>query len=247
MNCKLTNLKTLHTNRWQQDDTPCFIPFPNQSLKYWITTLLMTLLSMGVGAETNVTIETTKSLYEADKTFQSHYDEVNVNVTLSGRSFTSNQLDGVCFPFSASANVVKNTLGDGVVIYELSSAEGSTFTFKPKADASVVAGVPYLVKPSKTVSNPVFSGVTLPASGSIDDSFVTHSLSTSDFAFRGYYFLKYQDVLYDFNNAHTFYYLDTDGTFKNASTSGVWKEKGWGGAYAYFYVADKNNLPTIVI
>ena len=49
MDSKLTNLKTLHTNRWQQDDTPCFVPFPNQSLKYWITTLLIAMMSI-VGA-----------------------------------------------------------------------------------------------------------------------------------------------------------------------------------------------------
>lgn len=49
MNCKLTNLKTLHTNRWQQDDTPCFVPFPSQSIKYWITTLLLAMMSI-VGA-----------------------------------------------------------------------------------------------------------------------------------------------------------------------------------------------------
>lgn len=49
MDSKLINRQQLPASRWQQDDTPCFVPFPNQSLKYWITTLLVAMMSI-VGA-----------------------------------------------------------------------------------------------------------------------------------------------------------------------------------------------------
>lgn len=66
MDSRLINRQQLPASRWQQDDTPCFVPFPNQSLKYWITTLLIAMMSIvGAWGESN-TFGPGKSTWETD-------------------------------------------------------------------------------------------------------------------------------------------------------------------------------------
>ena len=157
MNCKLTNLKTLHTNRWQQDDTPCFVPFPNQSIKYWITTLLIAMMSIvGAWGQTDKVLDATQIWdYSGFEIAQ------NYNITYQNRSFTANQWDFISLPFNASQSVLDATFGSGKYqLQQFDSMDNNTFVFKTMETPSITAGYPYLIKVSETVNNPVFTNVT---------------------------------------------------------------------------------------
>ena len=72
MDSKLINRQQLPANRWQQDDTPCFVPFPSQSIKYWITTLLIAMMSIvGAWGQTDKVLDATQiwesCLYSSDE------------------------------------------------------------------------------------------------------------------------------------------------------------------------------------
>ena len=157
MNCKLTNLKTLHTNRWQQDDTPCFVPFPSQSIKYWITTLLIAMMSIvGAWGQTDKVLDATQIWdYSGFEIAQ------NYNITYQNRSFTANQWDFISLPFNASQSVLDATFGSGKYqLQQFDSMDNNTFVFKTMETPSITAGYPYLIKVSETVNNPVFTNVT---------------------------------------------------------------------------------------
>ncbi len=173
----------------------------------------------------------------------SSYCGQTCNVTLTNRSFTANVLDGVCFPFSAGKSILDNTFGqDGYTIYEFTGLSGNTFVFTAMETPAVVAGTPYLIKVSASISNPTFNGVTF--ASTISDDFLNSSNSSSSLQFRGYYFKKQQYQLYDSNDSHTFYFLDENGAFTSGAT-GVYKDGGWAGAYAYFYIDDKTVTPSL--
>lgn len=78
----------------------------------------------------------------------------NVNVTL-GRTLTADQWNTLAVPFAITDI---SSLG---TVKELKSADGNTLTF---GDATTIeAGKPYLVKPSATLANPTFNGVSITA------------------------------------------------------------------------------------
>ena len=106
---------------------------------------------------------------ETDKTYAS--------VTLKGRTFTQNQWTTLCLPFSVSASQMKKTFGDGVQLVEMDHVtttnnetyEGTTYYYKTILmknhvyNQMLVAGVPYLIKPDKTVTGATFANVYFPS------------------------------------------------------------------------------------
>lgn len=185
MNSKLINRQQLPASRWQQDDTPCFIPFPNQSLKYWITTLLVAMMSIVGAWATDVSFDV-KDGYASQ--YNDYLGQV-VNVTLTNRTFTAGEWQGVCFPFSANKAQLDATFGEnGYTIEEFSSFDGSIISFSIMQTPSVVAGTPYIIKVKTTVENPVFNGVTF--ASSVTDNWTDLDIG-HNFSFRGYYFNKY--------------------------------------------------------
>lgn len=106
---------------------------------------------------------------ETDKTYAS--------VTLKGRTFTQNQWTTLCLPFSVSASQMKKTFGDGVQLVEMDHVtttnnetyDGTTYFYKTILmknhvyNQMLVAGVPYLIKPDKTVTGATFTNVYFPS------------------------------------------------------------------------------------
>ena len=106
---------------------------------------------------------------ETDKTYAS--------VTLTGRTFTQNQWTTLCLPFSVSASQMKATFGNGVQLVEMDHVtttnnetyDGTTYFYKTILmknhvyNQMLVAGVPYLIKPDKTVTGATFENVYFPS------------------------------------------------------------------------------------
>lgn len=247
MNSKLINRQQLPASRWQQDDTPCFVPFPNQSLKYWITTLIIAMMSIVGAWATDVSFDV-KDGYASQ--YNDYLGQV-VNVTLTNRTFTAGEWQGVCFPFSATKAQLDATFGEnGYTIEEFSSFDGSKISFSIMQNPSVVAGTPYIIKVKTTVENPVFNGVTFASSLAADDTNIGsqddngHITISNELSFRGYFFKKDAYKLVGGQGSPvTAYWLKTDGTLINQR---VWPGGGefptdYYGTGAYFFSATLGN------
>lgn len=80
------------------------------------------------------------------------------DVQISNRTFEAGEWNTICLPFSLSHDQLKATFGEDVELLEYSAIVGSTMLFLPAADTRLVAGIPYLIKPSgNDVVNPSFS------------------------------------------------------------------------------------------
>lgn len=98
-------------------------------------------------------------------TIISDHNQKTVDVNLD-RKFTA---DGgwytLCLPFAVSNDQLATVFGDGVRVESLTAArketDGTTTLVFTTVSGGVEAGKAYLVKPTETAENPVFSGVTL--------------------------------------------------------------------------------------
>ena len=84
-------------------------------------------------------------------------------VTLSGRTLTADNWNTLCLPFNLSAAQIESIFGSGTKVKTLSSYsnDGSTVTITYEDATTIEAGKPYIIKPTNTVVNPVFTGVTI--------------------------------------------------------------------------------------
>ena len=113
-----------------------------------------------------------------------------VDVNLD-RKFTA---DGgwytLCLPFAVSNDQLATVFGDGVRVESLTAArketDGTTTLVFTTVSGGVEAGKAYLVKPTETAENPVFSGVTL-------SSAAPQSTEVDGYTFVGTYSLTHLD------------------------------------------------------
>ena len=89
------------------------------------------------------------------------------NVTLN-RSFGSGKWYSVVLPFSVSQKQMKSVFGDDVKVLHYNDVTGSTLNLTEHYYQMIVGGTPVLVKPSKDVTSPVFSNVTLTSQKVVD-------------------------------------------------------------------------------
>ena len=89
------------------------------------------------------------------------------NVTLN-RSFGSGKWYSVVLPFSVSQKQMKSVFGDDVKVLHYNDVTGSTLNLTEHYYQMIVGGTPVLVKPSKDVTSPVFSNVTLTSKEVVD-------------------------------------------------------------------------------
>ena len=84
-------------------------------------------------------------------------------VTLSGRTLMADNWNTLCLPFNLSAAQIESIFGSGTKVKTLSSYsnDGSTVTITYEDATTIEAGKPYIIKPTNTVVNPVFTGVTI--------------------------------------------------------------------------------------
>lgn len=110
------------------------------------------------------------------------------------------------------------------------------------------AATPYYIKVKNTVENPTFQNVTF--ASVVDDQWTVIQISDK-YVFRGFYFLKYDYLLYDSSNQSNvnFFWLNADGSLADFRANEVtWAEKGRIGVNAYIFTntyastADKPNL-----
>lgn len=84
----------------------------------------------------------------------------NVDVQLE-RTLSPEYWNTFCVPFTISADVIKEKFGEGTQVCTFGSMEGTVMNFAHST--SIKAGKPYIVKPTKEVVNPSFTGVNIEA------------------------------------------------------------------------------------
>lgn len=84
----------------------------------------------------------------------------NVDVQLE-RTLSPEYWNTFCVPFTISADVIKEKFGEGTQVCTFGSMEGTVMNFAHST--SIEAGKPYIVKPTKEVVDPTFTGVNIEA------------------------------------------------------------------------------------
>lgn len=84
----------------------------------------------------------------------------NVDVQLE-RTLSPEYWNTFCVPFTISADVIKEKFGEDTQVCTFGSMEGTVMNFAHST--SIEAGKPYIVKPTKEVVNPSFTGVNIEA------------------------------------------------------------------------------------
>lgn len=88
-------------------------------------------------------------------------DADNANVALT-RTLSCEYWNTFCVPFTMTAEQVAATFGEGTKITKFNgTVDGTIMNFEESA--TIEAGVPYLIKPAQTTTNPRISGVILTA------------------------------------------------------------------------------------
>lgn len=136
------------------------------------------------------------------------------NVTLT-RTLTKDTWNTFCVPFDLSAAQIAASALNGATIKQFASSDENVINLE--AATSIVAGEPYLVKPSTTIENPTFNYVVVENTDGVVKG-------EGDYQFVGQVYNKT---------------LDTDGTVAYLSTSGSIKKLTSGsikGLRAYFKI-----------
>lgn len=208
--------------------------------------LLLLLFLLGGMAAFADDVEFDVTGITSGKNYPSEFPGIN-NVTLKGRAFAAGVWTGFCLPFDASKDVLDAAFGEGLYnIQAFKSVEGNNINFKKVTE--VKAATPYYIKVKNTVENPTFQNVTF--ASVVDDQWKVIQIPDK-YVFRGFYFLKYDYLLYDSSNQSNvnFFWLNADGSLADFRANEVkWAEKGRIGVNAYIFTntyastADKPNL-----
>lgn len=84
----------------------------------------------------------------------------NVDVQLK-RTLSPEHWNSFCVPFTISADVIAEKFGEGTQVCTFGSMNGNVMNFAHST--TIEAGTPYIVKPTKEVVNPSFTGVNIEA------------------------------------------------------------------------------------
>jgi len=197
---------------------------PETTYEYQIQSILGTKASQWSPVATFTTmppVEITLVNNATDNTSQlaNYTNGVYANVTLSGRElYKDNYWNTLCLPFSiADINAEGSTLA-GAIVRELDDASisGTTLTLNFKNPTTTIkAGTPYIVKwevaSNSTITDPVFSGVTIDKTDNSYDNKVegdtrVRFLGTYDaVTFNGEGFTEDRSILFLSGN-NTLYY-----------------------------------------
>lgn len=168
------------------------------------------------------------------------------SVTMTNRTLTANQWNAVSFPFDINNAMMKSVFGEDFELKEFSGvdeSDGTSLLFTTPADKAIVAGYPYLLKPSKAVNaSPLFSSV-IP---SVSVGYFNNALSNGSVVTYGDY--SFSAHLFKSN-------LKTDGTYKLVGADGIlsnpekvndWDTQvGVNGCMAYIHIPSSAEAPTI--
>ena len=114
---------------------------------------------------------------ETDAPANGYYQTMSTTRTLKG-----GQWNGFSLPFSLTADQLAASALNGAMIKQFASADENVITMEDAT--AIVAGEPYLVKPTSDIENPTFDGVTVSnpeeiVEGTGDYTFQAHLYNTS--------------------------------------------------------------------
>lgn len=151
----------------------------------------------------------------------------NVDVQLK-RSLTPAQWNTFCVPFTISKDVITEKFGAGTLVYTFGSMTGNVMNFT--ASTTIEAGKPYIVKPTKEVVDPTFTGVNIVESDPV-------KLGADGFFMQGTYGAK-TDLTTDGTNL----FLGDGNKFYKPSGTTTARMKG---LRAFFIVPQGTNLAAL--
>lgn len=134
-------------------------------------------LSLDENAEKSVTDEALLNAVKAGKAY---------DVTLT-RTLTANAWNTICLPFDVTAEQIADVLKSAGNVKEFDSEDANTPTIYFKDATTMVAGKPYLIKPTESATELVFKGVKITATKAdaslgteygVCGTFVPYKLST---------------------------------------------------------------------
>lgn len=151
--------------------------FSKEKINQYSTLFSLSTIKVGSGegnnqesrAKYNYISVATKDYQTATVTSSNTLDEITVNsfnaqndvdVQLK-RSLTPAQWNTFCVPFTISADVIAEKFGEGTQVCTFGSMNGNVMNFAHST--TIEAGTPYIVKPTKEVVNPSFTGVNIEA------------------------------------------------------------------------------------
>ena len=151
--------------------------FSKEKINKYSTLFSLSTIKVGSGegnnqesrAKYNYISVVTNDYQTATVTSSNTLDEVTVNsfnaqndvdVQLK-RSLTPAQWNTFCVPFTISADVIAEKFGAGTLVYTFGSMNGNVMNFTHST--TIEAGKPYIVKPTKEVVDPSFTGVNIEA------------------------------------------------------------------------------------
>lgn len=151
----------------------------------------------------------------------------NVDVQLE-RTLSPEYWNTFCVPFSISAEVIKEMFGEGTQVCTFGSMEGTVMNFAHST--SIEAGKPYIVKPTKEVVNPSFTGVNIEAT------------AAKQVGANGYFMQGIYSVKTDLTTDGTNLFLGDGNKFYKPSGTTTAKMKGM---RAFFIVPQGTNFAAL--
>lgn len=160
----------------------------------------------------------------AVNTFNAQNDvDVQLKRTLSPEYWNT-----FCVPFTISADVIKEKFGEGTQVCTFGSMEGTVMNFAHST--SIEAGKPYIVKPTKEVVDPTFTGVNIEA------------VAAKQVGANGYFMQGIYSVKTDLTTDGTNLFLGDGNKFYKPLGTTTAKMKGM---RAYFIVPQGTNFAAL--
>lgn len=151
----------------------------------------------------------------------------NVDVQLE-RTLSPEHWNSFCVPFAISADVIAEKFGAGTLVYTFGSMNGNVMNFTHST--TIEAGKPYIVKPTKEVVDPSFTGVNIEATAA-------KKVGADGYFMQGIYSAK-TDLTTDGTNL----FLGDGNKFYKPAGATTAKMKG---LRAYFIVPQGTNLAAL--
>lgn len=151
----------------------------------------------------------------------------DVDVQLK-RTLSPEYWNTFCVPFTISADVIKEKFGEGTQVCTFGSMEGTVMNFAHST--SIEAGKPYIVKPTKEVVDPTFTGVNIEA------------VAAKQVGANGYFMQGIYSVKTDLTTDGTNLFLGDGNKFYKPLGTTTAKMKGM---RAYFIVPSGTNFAAL--
>lgn len=151
--------------------------FSTAVINQYSTIFSLSTIKLGSGEGTNQETKATynyirvvtKDYQPVTETSSNVLNEASINTFVAQstvdvqlkRSLSPEHWNSFCVPFAISADVIAEKFGAGTLVYTFGSMNGNVMNFK--VSTTIEAGKPYIVKPTKEVVDPTFTGVNIEA------------------------------------------------------------------------------------